>query len=157
MAGQALARPSRSYPPTQRAGGRENANLWKLWGLYKDVAHLVTAATLICAEVRTRFRNVPPGPAALSPTQYVPFQLALLMPDLILAVAAEFQIYGLDVREDRPTPAFDPDTVLRIPAEINVVPLPPPARKLRPQDVVILNERRAGKRGRANRTTPVSK
>jgi hypothetical protein len=40
--------------------GTREANLWKLWGIYKDVAHLVTAATLICAEANTRFRNRPP-------------------------------------------------------------------------------------------------
>ena len=137
--------------------GTGDANLWKVWRNYKDVAHLVTSAAVICAEVSTRFRNLPPGPARLSPTQHMPFQLTLLMPDLILAVAKEFETYGLGVSEARPQPAFDPDTVWRIRADINVVPLPPPMRKLRPQDVVVLNERRAGNRGRANKTTPVSK
>jgi hypothetical protein len=139
-----------------KSRGTGEANLWKVWGDYKDVAHLVTSAALVCAEVRTRFRNLPPIPAGLSPTQFIPFQMTLLMPDLILAVAKEFEAYGLGVNEARPQPAFDPDTVWRIPADVNVVPLPPPIRKLRPQDIDVLNERRAGNRGRANKTTPVS-
>jgi hypothetical protein len=140
-----------------KSRGTGDANLWKVWRDYKDVAHLVTSAALICAEVRTRFRNLPPGPAGLSPTQFTAFQMTLLMPDLILALAKEFEAYGLGVSEARPQPAFDTDTVWRIPADINVMPMPPLTRKLRPQDVVVLNERRAGNRGRANKTTPVSK
>jgi hypothetical protein len=140
-----------------KSRGTGDANLWKVWGDYKDVAHLVTSAALVCAEVRTKFRSLPPGPAGLSPTQFIPFQMTLLMPDLILAVAKEYEVYGLGVSEARPQPAFDPDTVWRIPADINVVPLPPPIRKLRPRDVVVLNQRRAGNRGRANKTTPVSR
>lgn len=134
--------------------GTGEANLWKLWGVYKDVAHLVSAATLICAEARHKLRDRPPGPAGLSPTQFVPFQMALLMPDLVLAVAIEFERYGLGVVSDaRPEPVLDPDTVWQIPADINVVPLPPPIRKLRPQDIVVLNNRRAGNRGRTTAPT----
>jgi hypothetical protein len=125
--------------------GTGAANLWKLWTTYKDVAHLVTAAALICAEVRNRYHDRPPG---LNPTQFVPFQMALLMPDLVVAVALEFERYGLGP-DARPEPAFDPDTLWRIPADINVVPFPPPIRKLRPQDLIVLKDRRAGKRGRA--------
>src|SRR5215470_13972521 len=33
--------------------GTGAATLWKDWSTYKDVAHLVAAATLICAEART--------------------------------------------------------------------------------------------------------
>jgi len=140
-----------------RRRGTAEANLWKLWGVYKDVAHLVTATTLICTEARQRFRERPPGPGGLSPTQFVPFQMALLMPDLVLAVAMEFERIGLGVESDaRSEPVLDPDTLWRIPADINVTPLPPPFRKLRPQDIVVLNNRRAGNRGRANKTTPVS-
>jgi hypothetical protein len=137
--------------------GTGEANLWKVWGDYKDVAHLVTSAALVCANVSTEFRSLPPGPAGLSPTQFNSFNMTFLMPDLIMAVAQKFEAFGLGVSEARPQPAFDPDTVWRIPADINVVPLPPLIRKLRPQDVVVLNERRAGNRGRANKTTPVSK
>jgi hypothetical protein len=137
--------------------GTGEANLWELWGAYKDVAPLVTAATLICAEARVRFRERPPGPSGLSVTQFVPFQMALLMPDLALAVAMEFERYGLNPASDaRSEPALDPDTHWRIPDDINVVPMPPPIRKLRRQDTVVLNNRRAGNRGRANKTTPVS-
>src|SRR5215470_9931138 len=37
--------------------GTGAATLWKDWSTYKDVAHLVVAATLICAEARSRYRN----------------------------------------------------------------------------------------------------
>ena len=133
--------------------GTGKANLWKLWSAYKDVAHLVTAATLICAEARHRFRNGVPGPSALSPLQYVPFQMTLLMPDIVLAVAMEFERYGLTLAsESRTEPAFDPNTLWRIPADLKVVPIPPPIRKLRQRDIDVLNNRRAGKRGRAHKT-----
>jgi hypothetical protein len=138
--------------------GTGTANLWKLWGAYKDVAHLVTAATLIAAEVQRRFADCPPRSQGLNPTQFVPFQMAMLMPDLVLAVAMEFERYGLGVAtDDGLDPVFDPDTIWRIPVDINVAPLPPPIRKLRQQDIVVLNNRRAGNRGRANKTTPVSR
>jgi hypothetical protein len=134
--------------------GTADANLWKLWSDYKDVVHLVTAATLVCAEVRTRFVGRPPK---LNPTQFVPFQMALLMPDLVLAVALEFEQLGRAKREDpHSEPALDADTHWRIPSDINVAPLPPPSRKIRPQDIKVLNDRRAGNRGRANKTNPVS-
>lgn len=132
--------------------GTGAANLWKLWTAYKDVGHLVTAATLICAEVLKRYCDHPPGPPGLNPTQFVPFQVALLMPDLVVAVAREFERYGLG-SDARSEPAFDPDTLWRIPPDINVVPFPPPIRKLRLQDVIVLNNRRAGNRGRAKPKT----
>lgn len=140
---------------TAKSRGTGAANLWRLWGAYKDVAHLVAAATLICAEALNRFRDGPPGP-----TQIIPFQMALLMPDFVLAVAMEFERHGLGIASNaRTEPALDPDTLWRIPPNINVAPLAPLIRKLRPQDLVVLNNRRAGNRGRANmrRTTPVSR
>ena len=132
--------------------GTGQANLWKLWATYKDVAHLVSAATLICAEAHINLRDRPPGPAGLSLTQLIPFQMALLMPDLVLGVAMEFERCGLVVSEARAEPALDPNTLWRIPADINVLPVRPPVRNLRPQDIVILNNRRAGNRGRAHKT-----
>lgn len=136
-----------------KSRGTGEANLWKLWSDYKDVAHLVAAATLVCAEVRTRFGGSPPR---LNPTQFLPFQMALLMPDLVLAVALEFdRLGGAQGSDPRSEPALDPDTHWRIPNDINVAPFPPPFRKIRPQDIQVLNDRRAGNRGRANKTTPV--
>ena len=44
------------------------------------------------------------------------------------------------------------ETVWRIPIDVNVVPLPPLIRKLRLQDILVLNNRRAGTRGRAHKT-----
>jgi len=116
----------------------------------------VTAAALIAAEVQKRFADRPQRPQGLNPTQFIPFQMAMLMPDLVLAVAMEFEPYGLGIASNaRKESALDPETLWRIPADINVTPFPLLMRKLRPQDKAVLNNRRAGNRGRANKTTPV--
>jgi hypothetical protein len=130
--------------------GTREANLRTLWSTYKNVAHLVTAATLICAEARHRFRDGPPGLSGLSATQIIPFQMALLMPDFVLAVAMEFERHGLGFVSNAHTgPALDPEKLWRIPVDVNVAPFPPLIRKLRRQDVAVLRDRRAGNRGRA--------
>jgi hypothetical protein len=85
--------------------------------------------------------------------------MAMLMPDLVLAVALEFERLGLEVVPHvRTEAALDPETLWRIPPDINVVPIPPPVRQIRPQDLAVLNKRRAGNRGKAKsrKTTPVS-
>ena len=85
--------------------------------------------------------------------------MAMLMPDLVLAVALEFERRGLShIPYGRTEPVLDHKTLWCIPQDINVAPLPPPPRKIRSQDKVILNARRAGNRGHANKrgTTPVS-
>ena len=138
--------------------GTSASTLWKNWSTYKDVAHVVTAATLICAEARIVSHNQPFGPLGLSVIQIIPFQMAMLMPDLVLAVALEFERYGLSVvPHARTEPALDPETVWRIPSDINVAPFPLPIRKMRAQDLKVLNNRRAGNRGKAKvrKTTPV--
>jgi hypothetical protein len=146
--------------------GTGTATLWKNWSAYKDVAHLVTAVALICAEARTRCRNKPLGPFQPSWKQLVPFQMAMLMPDLVLAVALDFERFGLSVvPHARTEPTLDPRTVWRIPPDINVRLLPLLKRKIRGQDRRVLNSRRAGNRGKANvpkaarlrETTPVSR
>jgi hypothetical protein len=146
--------------------GTGTATLWKNWSAYKDVAHLVTAAALICAEARTRYRNEPLPPSGLSWDQFVPFQMAVLMPDLVLAVALDFERFGLSVvPHARTEPTLDPRTAWRIPPDINVKLLPLLKRKIRGQDLRVLDSRRAGNRGKANvpkatrlrKTTPVSR
>ena len=70
--------------------GHQLATLWTLWARYKDVVHLVTAAALIRKEARKRCKRScdwPPGLLGLDETQILPFQIAWLMPDLVLAVA----------------------------------------------------------------------
>ena len=129
--------------------GTKPASLWKLWATYKDVAHLVTAAALIRTEARKRSRDWPPGLLGLEARQILPFQMAWLMPDLVLAVAMEFERHGMSVAEGRMEPVFDPDSAWRIPANINIVPIPPPFRTLGPQDILVLYDRRAGNRGQA--------
>jgi hypothetical protein len=41
--------------------GTSKASLWHFWETYKDVAHLVTAATVICAHARNTRRDEPFG------------------------------------------------------------------------------------------------
>ena len=143
-----------------KSRGTRASSLWKIWATYKDVAHLVAAATLICAEARIRSRDQPFGPFGLSVGQIVPFQMTMLMPDFVVAVAMEFQRYGLSVvPHARNEPALDPETLWRIPPDIDVVPFPLPVRKIGVQDLTVLNKRRAGNRGTANvrKTTPDSR
>jgi hypothetical protein len=142
-----------------KSRGTKAATLWKIWSTYKDVAHLVAAATIICAEARTRSRGRLFGPSGLSINQFGPFQMAMLMPDLVIALALGFERLGLGVvTGTRPEPTLDPKTLWRIPPNINVVPIPPQIRKIRAQDLAVLNKRRAGNRGKAEarKTTPVS-
>jgi hypothetical protein len=142
-----------------KSRGTSAASLWKHWSTYKDVAHVVTAATLICVETRFVSRNQPFGPLGLRVNQIIPFQMAMLMPDLVLAVALEFERYGLSViPHARTDPTLDPKTLWRIPPGINVASFPVPIRKMRAQDIKVLNDRLAGNRGKAKvrKTTPVS-
>jgi hypothetical protein len=81
------------------------------------------------------------------------------MPELVISVALTIEKYGLEfIAHGRPEPLFDPKTLWRIPTDINVAPISLPVRKITTTDVVVLNARRAGNRGQANRrkTTPVS-
>jgi hypothetical protein len=135
-----------------KSRGTGTANLWKIWSTYKDVAHLVTAATLVFAQVRNMAGPKPFGSFGLSPGQWGQFTMTLLMPDLVIAVALSFERLGLShVPHALEEPNLDPETLWRIPPDINVVPIPPPVRTIRPQDLVVLNERRAGNRGKGKK------
>ena len=139
-----------------RSKGTGAAKLWEIWKSYKDAAHLVTAAVMVSADVQTRNRKEPYG---IRLHQFQPYRMALLMPELVIAVALTIEKYGLEfVTHGRAEPLFDAETLWRIPADINVAPISLPVRKITIGDVVVLNARRAGNRGQANRrkTTPVS-
>jgi hypothetical protein len=58
-----------------KSWGTGASTLWKIWSVYRDVAHLVAATTLICAEARTRYRNKPLGPLGLSLTHLLHLDL----------------------------------------------------------------------------------
>jgi hypothetical protein len=136
-----------------KSRGTGTATLWKKWSSYKDVAHLASAAALICKEARTRYRNKPLWPGGLSWNQFIPLQMTMLMPDLVLAVGLEFERVGLSAV---PEQIMDPAAVWRIPQDVNVMPISPPPREITAEDLAILNDRRAGNRGKANaKTTPV--
>jgi hypothetical protein len=134
--GPSIGKATTLVEATAKSRGTGTSTLWKNWSAYKDVAHLVTAAALICAEARTRYRNEPLGPYGLSWDQFRPFQMAMLVPDLVLAVALDFERLGLSVVSDAHTkPTLDPQTVWRIPPDINVTLLPRLKRKIRGQDL----------------------
>jgi hypothetical protein len=137
-----------------RTKGTGAAKLWEIWSRYKDAAHLITAAVLVSAEAQTRNRKEPYG---IRLHQFQPYRMALLMPELVISVALTIEKYGLEF-VTHTQPLFDPQSLWRIPAGINVVPISLPVRKITISDVVVLNARRAGNRGQANRrkTTPVS-
>ena len=132
--------------------GTGTAKVWEIWKTYKDVAHLVTAAVLVSGEAKTRHQ--------VAPFLLQPYRMAMLLPELVISVAMTFENYGLQqVAYGRTQPMFDPESLWRIPANINLNlnPLAPPARKITRTDLAVLNARRAGNRGKANRrkTTPV--
>jgi hypothetical protein len=79
-------------------------------------------------------------------------------------VALDCERLGLSVvPHGRTEPTLDPQTVWRIPPDINVTLLPLLKRKIRGQDLSVLNRRRAGNRGKAkkaarlHKTTPISR
>jgi hypothetical protein len=139
-----------------RSKGTGAAKLWEIWKKYKDAAHLITAAVLVSAEAKTRNQIEPYG---IRLHQFQPHRMALLMPELVISVAMDIEKYGLEfISNIGAKPLFDPETLWRIPADINVAPISLPVRNITVSDLVVLNARRAGNRGQANRrkTTPVS-
>jgi hypothetical protein len=132
--------------------GTGKANLWKTWKAYKDVAHLVAAATIITADARMRAKVKPFAETGLASSQLQPLSLTLLLPEFILSVALFLQNYGLaNVPQAREEPMLDPETLWRISTDMNVSTIPPPVRKIDSQGVAILNRRRAGNRGQSKR------
>jgi hypothetical protein len=132
-----------------RSRGTGAASFWKHWSTYKDVAHLVTAAALICADARDRVRKLPFGAFPFSAERILPFHIAMFMPDFVIAIALGFECWGLTINPDARTETpLDAETVWRIPPDINVMSAAPVVRKIRLQDILVLNSRRAGNRGR---------
>jgi hypothetical protein len=132
-----------------RSKGTATAKLWEIWTTYKDVAHLVTAAVLVASDAQARHRTAPYG---LRLHQFQPYRMAMLLPEVVLSVAMTLENYGLNqVAHGRTEPMFDPESLWRIPADINLTPLAPPVRKITKTDLAVLNARRAGNRGKAKR------
>jgi hypothetical protein len=133
---------------TKRRGAKQ-ATLWRNWKRHKDVAHLIAATIAICFEVQTSHRKNPFG---IGLQELHPIWVACLMPDLILGLALTYQEYGLNsMQSGSGEPMLDPESVWRIPSDINIGPVSPPVRTILTPEIVILNARRAGNRGRANR------
>jgi hypothetical protein len=142
-----------------RARGAHAANLWRAWKEYKDVAHLVTAATIITDEVRRLAKIRPLGELGLGTDRLGPFTIAMMMPDFVLSLAMSFQEYGLSsIPQSREQPMLDPENLWRIAPDMNVVAVPPLVRTVTNEAIAILKVRRAGNRGKAKRseTTPVT-
>jgi hypothetical protein len=137
--------------------GAKQASLWGNWNTYKDVAPLIAATIAVCLDVQTRNRQKPVGMKGFQ--DLLPARVVCLVPDLILGVALTYEKYGLNsLAKGGTEPMLDPETVWRIPENINVEPVEPPIRKVLTDEIALLNARRAGNRGLANRpeTTPVS-
>jgi len=141
--------------------GTSEPTFWSAWKEFADVAPLVTATVLIWDNARRVFRDEYLGafrthedaePITLN--QLLPYHITLLMPDLVLAVARSFEDFALTDVSSRVDAGLDPETLWRIPADINVIPVPPPERSIRVEDTRILNARRAGNRGRRGRPQP---
>jgi len=138
--------------------GTSEPTFWSAWKAYKDVATAATATVLIWDNARRVFKNeyleafrTHDDAEPITLDQLSPFHITLLMPDFVLAVARSFEDFALTKVNSRVDAGFDPETLWRIPAEINIVPVPPPPRTIRVDDTRILNARRAGNRGRRNK------
>jgi hypothetical protein len=150
--GPSLAKSISLIAAKAKSKGTGTAKLWEIWKAYKDVAHLVTAAVMVAAEAQTRHRKAPHG---LRLHQLQPYRMAMLLPELVLAVAMSIEEYGLgQVAHGQIEPMFDPKSVWCVPADVNLAPVAPPARALTEKDLAVLKDRRAGNRGKA-KTTPV--
>jgi hypothetical protein len=137
--------------------GTSEATFWSAWKSCKDVAPLVTSTILIWANTRTVFSadyvaafRTHDDAEPIKPDQLLPFHIALLMPDLVLAAGRSFEEFALNIA-GRSDAGLDPETLWRIPEEVNVTPVPPPIRSIRPEDKRTLDARRAGNRGRRNK------
>jgi hypothetical protein len=137
--------------------GTGKSKLWQIWRNYKDVSHLATAAILILTEARYRNRAEHWG---LPEARLQPVSIIDLIPDLVVGVALTFEKYGLEAPVHGSEGAlFDPATLWRLPENIGPPSVPPPNRTVARDDIKILNNRRAGHRGRrkgASKATPVS-
>jgi hypothetical protein len=138
--------------------GTSEATFWSAWKAYKNAAPLVAATVLICANTRRVFTDeyvaafrTHDDAEPISPYWLIPFHMVLLMPDLVLAIGRGFEEFALTI-SGRPDAGLDPDTLWRVPEDVNVAPVVPPIRKIRPADKLILNSRRAGNRGRRNKS-----
>ena len=138
------------------ARGTGSAKMWEGWSKYKDAGHLVAAVITVCADMQRRNRQKPLG---VGSQDLLPIRVACLVPELIIGVGLHYQEYGLKCLSMGGTePMFNPETLWRIPEDIGIERVLPPGREILPEEIVILNARRAGNRGRANglKTTPVS-
>jgi hypothetical protein len=127
------------------------SKLWEIWKHYQDVAHLIIAATEISYDAWLRNQQ---APFVKHLHELQPYEMAMLMPDLVLAVAMSWQDYGLDyVSWGGKEPLFDPESLWRIPGDIGLSPVPILLRNITTEEIRILNARRAGNRGRARQIT----
>lgn len=139
-----------------KARGASQANMWEGWSTYKDAVHLIAAAIAVCADIQRRNRTQPLG---IGLQDMLPIRVVCLVPELVTGVGLHYQQYGLNCLAKGGTePMFDPETLWRIPENIGIEPMLPLVREILPDEIVTLNARRAGNRGRANlvETTPVS-
>jgi hypothetical protein len=73
-----------------KSKGTGAARLWKIWKAYKDVAHLVTAAVIVSADMNERHVRTP---LDLRLQNLLPFRITLLMPELIIGLGMTIEIY----------------------------------------------------------------
>jgi hypothetical protein len=118
--------------------GTSEPTFWSAWKAYKDVAPSVTAAILIWANARLVFTGeyvvafrTHDDAEPIKTGQLLPFHIAVLMPDLVLAVGRSFEEFELTKINSRSDAGLDPETLWRIPEDVSVEPVPPPIRKIR--------------------------
>ncbi len=135
---------------TRRTRGRSEASQSESWASYKDVAHLASAAVIVAADARERLKIKAFGPLALPDLEFLqPFVISMMLPELVLSLGLYLQNYGLgQIAYGREEPLLDPESLWRIPGDINVTPIPPPIRNIDEKGRAALRDRRAGNRGK---------
>ena len=149
--GPSLSKAVELVAALSKSAGTSNASLWEAWAKYKDVAHLVTAATIVTADARERAKIEDFKDCGIADEELRPLHIALLLPEVVLSVGLFLQNYGLEtVPYSREESLFDPETLWRIKPDLNVTPLEPPVREINSEGIAILNARRAGNRGKTS-------
>jgi hypothetical protein len=91
--------------------GAKQPSLWRHWKEYKDVAHLIAAAVLVCFDMQTRNRQKPLG---LGLQELLPARVVCLVPDLVVGVALTYQNYGVSsTAKGGAEPMLDPERFAR--------------------------------------------
>jgi hypothetical protein len=139
VSGASLGKVSYLVSKTFNDRGASETKVNIAWRRLKDVAHLITATVLLAHEAITRNKD---ESWDIPAKRMHPYHIALMVPEVILAVAMEYQAYGLEaIPHSREETLLSPETIWRIPDEINIAPLAPPVTPMTSAQKALLKKR----------------